>query len=64
MVTTSLIPPETILSEECAFIIGFSYIVWTKMRSFAGSITDGMPFKFLPTHQNKEGMGSSKKYGK
>ena len=27
-------------------------------------IADGAPFKFLLAHQNKEGKGSSKKYGK
>ena len=32
-ITTSLIPLETILPEECAFIIGFSCTVWTTMRS-------------------------------
>ena len=32
-ITTSLIPLETIFPEECAFIVGCSYTVWTKMRS-------------------------------
>ena len=31
-ITTSLILLETILPEECTFIIGFSCTVWTKMR--------------------------------
>ena len=39
---TSLIPLDTILPEICAFIIGFSYTVWTKMRSLAGSLDDGV----------------------
>ena len=30
--TTSLIPLDTILPEIFAFIIGFSFTVWTKMR--------------------------------
>ena len=30
---TSLITLETIFPEECAFIIGFSCTVWTKMKS-------------------------------
>ena len=30
---TSLIPIDTVLPEICAFIIGFSCTVWTKMRS-------------------------------
>ena len=42
MITTSLIPLETILPEECAFIIDFSCLVWTKMRSLAGSLADGV----------------------
>ena len=29
---TSLIPLDTIFPEVCAFIIGFSFTVWTKMR--------------------------------
>ena len=41
-ITTSLIPLETILPEICAFIIGFSCTVWTKMRSLAGSLADGV----------------------
>ena len=32
-VTTSLVPIDAILPENCTFIIGFSCIVWTKMRS-------------------------------
>ena len=39
---TSLIPLDTIHSEICAFIIGFNCTVWTKMRSLAGSLTDGV----------------------
>ena len=39
---TSLIPLDTIFPEICAFIIGFSCTVWTKMRSLAGSLADGV----------------------
>ena len=39
---TSLIILEIILPEERAFIIGFSCTVWTKMRSLAGSLADGV----------------------
>ena len=44
MIATSLLPlpVDTILPEICAFIIGFTYTVWTKMRSLAGSLTDGV----------------------
>ena len=38
----SLIPLDTILLEKCAFIIGFSSTVWTKMRSLAGSLANGV----------------------
>ena len=41
-ITTSFIPLEVILPEECAFIIGLTCTVWTKMRSLAGSLTDGV----------------------
>ena len=39
---TSLYQLDTILLEICAFIIGFSYTVWTIMRSLAGSLADGV----------------------
>ena len=32
-VTTSLIPIDAIFPENCAFIVGFSCTLWTKMRS-------------------------------
>ena len=32
-IITSLTPLETFFPEECAFIIGYSCTVWTKMRS-------------------------------
>ena len=38
MNTTSLMQLDTILREICAFIIGFSCTVWTKMGSLAGSL--------------------------
>ena len=40
MITTSHIPLDTILPEICAFILGFSCTVWTKMRSL--SLADGV----------------------
>ena len=42
MVATSLIPLEATIPEICAFIIGFSCTVWTKMRYLAGSLADGV----------------------
>ena len=33
-ITTSLIPLNTVLSEICAFMIGFNCTVWTTMRSW------------------------------
>ena len=42
VVTTSLTRLDTILPEICSFIIGFSCNVWTKMRSLAGSLADGV----------------------
>ena len=44
MIATSLLPlpVDTILPEICAFIIGFTCTVWTKMRSLAGSLADGV----------------------
>ena len=32
-VTTPFIPIDAILTEMCAFIVGFSCTVWTKMMS-------------------------------
>ena len=32
----------TIHREKCAFIVGFSSTAWTKMRSLAGSLADGV----------------------
>ena len=42
MITTSGMPLDTILPEKYAFIIGFSCILWTEMRSLAGSLADGV----------------------
>ena len=42
MNVTSLVLLDTSLLEKCAFIIGFSCTVWTKMRSLASSLVDGM----------------------
>ena len=42
MITTSLIPLDIIFPDVCAFIIGFNCIMWTKMRSLACSLVDGM----------------------
>ena len=42
-IATSLIPLDTILHEIYAFIINcLSCTVWTKMRSLAGSLADGV----------------------
>ena len=38
---TTLMPLD-IIPEICAFIIGFSCTVWTKMRSLACSLADGV----------------------
>ena len=32
MIATSLIPPVTNFPKICAFIIGFNFTVWTKVR--------------------------------
>ena len=71
MIATSLIPLDTILHEICAFIIGFSCTVWTKMRSLVGLLADGVladailippsPSK-LPTNIRMV-RGPRKKYG-
>ena len=45
-----------IFPEECASIIGFLYCV-DQSEILAGSIAYGAPFKFLPTHQYKDGKG-------
>ena len=39
---TLYIPLDTILPEKCAFIVCFSCTVWTKMKSLAGSLADGV----------------------
>ena len=39
---TSLIPLDIILPEICAYIIGFSCTVWTKMTFLASSLADGV----------------------
>ena len=39
---TSLIPLYIILPEICAFIIGFSCTVWTKISLLAGSLVDNV----------------------
>ena len=36
-----------------------SAALFDKMRSFAGSIPEGVSFKFLPAHHYKGGKGSS-----
>ena len=42
MITTSVIPLDTILPGIYGFVIGFSCTVWTKMRSFAESLADSV----------------------
>ena len=44
---TLYIPLDTILPEKCAFIICFSCTVWTKMRSLAGPLADGVLAKAI-----------------
>ena len=41
-IATSLIPLYIILPEICAFITGFNCTVWTKMRSLAALLADGV----------------------
>ena len=41
-ITTSLIPLVIILLEVCALIIGLCCTVWTKMKSLAYSLADGV----------------------
>ena len=36
------VPLDTFLLEICAFVIGFSFSMWTKLRSLAGSLADGV----------------------
>ena len=66
MIATSFVPLDIILLEICAFIIGFSSTVWTKMRSLAGSLADGVlaDAQLFPAHQCKEGKGVVKKVQK
>ena len=67
MIATSLIPLDIILPEICVFCHWCSCTVWTKMRSLAGSLADGVLADTIlipprPTaHQYMEGKGSSKK---
>ena len=66
-IATSLIQLDTILPEICAFIIGFSWTVWNKMRSLASSLADGVladtilpRTPILPTNIRKgRGLGKS-----
>ena len=68
---TSLTPLDTILSEKCAFIIGFSCTVWTKMICLAGSLADGVladavvipPRPPIPPTNIRKVRGPRKKYG-
>ena len=38
MISTSLVPLDTMIC-----VLSFSCTVWTKMRSLAGSLVDGVP---------------------
>ena len=68
-IAISLIPLDIILPEICAFIIGFSYTVWTKMRSLYCSLADGVladailisPRPPLPPTNIRKGRGRRKK---
>ena len=70
-IATSLILLETILPGKCAFIIGFSCTVWTKMRSLADSLADGVladailipPYPPIPPTYIRKVRGLRKKYG-
>ena len=61
---------HTIL-KICAFIIGFSFTVWTKMRLLSGSLADGVladailipPCPPIPPTNLKNVRGPRKKYG-
>ena len=65
------IPLDTIFSEKCAFIIGFRCTVWTKMRSLAGLLADGVlvdailipPCPPIPPTNIRKVRGPRKKYG-
>ena len=67
----SLIPLDNILPEKYAFIIGFSCTVWTKTRSLAGLLADGVladailitPFPPIPPTNIRIVRGPRKKYG-
>ena len=70
VITTSLIPLNIILPEKCDCIIGFSCTVWTKMRSLASSLADGVlagtfliPPRPLPLTNTRKVSGRLKKYG-
>ena len=68
---TSLIPLDTILPKIRAFIIGFSYSVWAKMRSLTGSLADGVladvilipPRPLIPPTSIRKVRSPRKKYG-
>ena len=70
-IATSLKPLDTILSEICAYTIGFSCTVWTKMRTLAGSLADGVladailipPRPPIPPTNIRMVRGPRKKYG-
>ena len=63
-IATSLIQLYTILLEICAPTIGFNCTVWTKMRSMAGLLADGVLADAISSPSNI-GMvrGPRKKYG-
>ena len=58
-------------SWDLSFIIGFSCTMWTKMRSFAGSLADGVladtilipPCPPIPPTNIRKVRGRRKKYG-
>ena len=66
---TSLIPLDIILPEICAFIVGFSCTLWTKMTSLACSLADGVladtilisPCPQLPPTNIRKARGRQKK---
>ena len=52
MVTTLLVPLVTNFPEICAFIIGFSFTVWTKSPRKNAETSNRMLTKFVSIHMN------------
>ena len=65
MTATSLIQLVTNYPEIYAFIIGFSFTVWTKKKALVGSLTDGMQADtiLIPPHPLKPPTNNKKVRG-